>query len=164
MATQRGPAVKLRRLPPFTTEPIRMRELDTATHDQIKALCARGDQFAEAHAFEDAVAEYNKAWALVPDPKNDWNASTWKLAAIADACFLGGYKTSAMEALRYAMTCPGALGNPFLHLRYGQALFDSGEADRAADELMRAYMGGGNEVFASEDPRYLDFLRTRAEL
>lgn len=141
-----------------------VKELDTATHEKIKALCAKGDQLAEARAFEDAVAEYNKAWALVPEPKNDWNASTWILAAIADACFLGGYKTSAMEALQYAMTCPRAVGNPFLHLRYGQVLFDAGEVDHAADELMRAYMGSGEEIFASEDPRYLDFLKTCADL
>lgn len=141
-----------------------MRELDTTTLEQIKALCANGDELAKKNVFEAAVAEYNKAWALVPDPKNDWNASTWILAAIADACFLGGYKTSAMEALRYVMTCPGAVGNPFLHLRYGQVLFDAGEADQAADELMRAYMGGGAEMFAPEDSRYLEFLKTRADL
>lgn len=141
-----------------------VRELDEATHEQIKALCAKGDRFAESLVFENAVAEYNKAWALVPDPKNDWNASTWILAAIADAAFLGGYKTSALEALQYAMTCPGAVGNPFLHLRYGQVLFDRGEVDHAADELMRAYMGAGEEIFAMEDPRYLEFLRTRANL
>ena len=68
-----------------------------------------------------------------------------------------------MEALQYAMTCPGAVGNPFLHLRYGQVFLDLGEADHAAEELMRAYMGEGKEIFASEDSRYLDFLKTRAE-
>jgi hypothetical protein len=96
---------------------------------------------AEARAFEGAIAEYNKAWSLVPDPANDWEASTWILAAIADAAFLGGYLTSAREALQYAMTCPGAIGNPFLHLCFGQVLFDAGESDAAADELVRAYMG-----------------------
>jgi len=104
------------------------RELDAAVHEQIKAHCAAGDKLAEARAFEGAIAEYNKAWSLVPDPANDWEASTWILAAIADAAFLGGYLTSAREALQYAMTCPGAIGNPFLHLRFGQVLFDSGEA------------------------------------
>jgi len=141
-----------------------VRKLDTAIYERITALCSKGDRLAEAHAFEDAIARYNEAWTLVPDPKNEWNASTWILAAIADASFLGGYKSSALEALQYAMTCPGAVGNPFLHLRYGQVLFDRGEADQAADELMRAYMGAGEEIFASEDPRYLDFLKTRANL
>ena len=139
-------------------------ELPTKTHEQIKVFCAAGDKLAEGGEYEKAVAEYNKAWALIPEPRNDWNASIWVLAAIADACFLAGYKTSAREALQYAMTCPGAVGNPFLHLRYGQVLLDAGEDDAAADELVRAYMGAGEEVFAAEDPRYLAFLKTRAKL
>lgn len=60
------------------------------------------------------------------------------------------------------MHCPGAIGNPFIHLRLGQAQLELGNTDRAADELMRAYMGGGLEIFAMEDERYLDFLASRA--
>lgn len=139
-------------------------ELDSVIHEAIKAHSVKGDELAAARVFEEAIAEYNKAWALVPEPKNEWNASTWILAAIADAAFLAGYKTSAREALQYAMTCPNALGNPFLHLRYGQVLLDADEPDAAADELMRAYMSEGAQIFAAEDPRYFDFLKTRAKL
>jgi tetratricopeptide (TPR) repeat protein len=139
-------------------------ELDAATHEAIKKFCAEGDRLADAGQYREAIAEYNKAWHLVPDPKNEWEAATWVLAAIADACFLGGYKTSAREALEYAMTCPGAIGNPFLHLRFGQVLYDAGDLDAAANELMRAYMGAGAEIFANDDGRYLEFLKTRAQL
>ena len=65
-------------------------ELDASTHEEINALCAKGDRLAEAKSYEAAIAEYNRAWSLVPDPKNEWHASTWILAAIADACFLAG--------------------------------------------------------------------------
>ena len=50
------------------------------------------------------------------------------------------------------------------HLRLGQALLEQGEQDRAADELIRAYMGGGPELFERDDPKYLAFLSTRARL
>lgn len=130
----------------------------------IQSLCAEGDKLAAGRKFEEAISRYDRAWQLVPDPKNHWNASTWILAAIADAAFLSGYKTSAREALEYAMSCPRAVGNPFLHLRLGQVLYDAGEHDRAADELMRAYMGGGAELFETEDASYLSFLRSRAAL
>jgi len=143
---------------------IGQKELEPSVYEAIQAYCAKGDELAAARAFAEAIDEYNKAWALVPDPKNEWDASTWILAAIGDAAFLGGYKTSAREALQYAMICPGAVGNPFLHLRYGQVLLDAGEQDAAADELMRAYMSEGSEIFATEDSRYLDFLKTRAQL
>ena len=139
-------------------------ELPSEIYSSIKALCAKGDALAATNAFGAAISEYNQAWAIVPEPKNNWNTSTWILAAIADACYLVGYKTSDREALQFAMTCPDAVGNPFLHMRYGQVLFDAGELDAAADELMRAYMGGGIEIFRTENPRYFEFLNSRAEL
>jgi len=140
------------------------RELDESVHRDVTRLCAAGDELAEQGRYEEAVAEYNKAWELIPEPKTDWNASTWILAAIADACFMIGKNKSARQALESAMTCPGGLGNPFLHLRLGQVLFDAGELDGAADDLMRAYMGGGPEIFEAEDPKYLTFLKTRATI
>ncbi|QJP17543.1 tetratricopeptide repeat protein [Starkeya sp. ORNL1] len=140
------------------------KELDDTVYEQIKAFCANGDALAKAGAFKNAVGAYGKAWELVPIPKNEWNASTWILAAIADACFLGGNMKSAYDTLAYAMTCPGAIGNPFLHLRFGQVLHGRGELDRAADELIRAYALEGAEIFANEHPRYLAFLKTRAIL
>ena len=139
-------------------------ELPSTVHDAITHFCADGDTLAGAGKYEEAVAKYNRAWEIEPEPKSQWNASTWILAAIADAAFLGNYKGSAREALEYAMICPDAIGNPFLHLRLGQVLLDAGEHDRAANELMRAYMGAGADLFASEDERYLSFLRGRTAL
>jgi len=139
-------------------------ELDEQTHQMIKAHCARGDSLAEVRNFEDAIAAYNEAWRLIPAPQNDWDAATWVLAAIADSAYLGGDITTAREAIEYGMTCPGALGNPFMHLRFGQILLDSNEKDRAADELMRAYMGAGPEIFTHENSKYLSFLKSRAIL
>ena len=139
-------------------------QLDKLTHEKIQKLCAAGDELAGAKQYSEAVVEYAKAWLFVPDPKNEWEAATWILAALADVYFLAGQNVSAREALGLAMTCPGAIGNPFIHMRYGQVLYDAGELDAAADELMRAYMGAGSDIFVTEDPRYLVFLKTRAKL
>ena len=98
---------------------------------------------------------------LIPEPATDWNASIWVLAAIADACFLGGYYTSAVEALEHVTRCPSAVGNPFLHLRLGQCYFEKGALDRAADQLARAYMAEGRKIFESDDAKYFEFLKTR---
>lgn len=138
-----------------------MAELNAAVHQKLQALCAEGDQLAEARKFDAAVSKYNEAWKLIPEPATEWNASTWVLGAIGDASFLGGYYTSAMEALEYAMHCPDAVGNPFLHLRLGQCYFEKGSLDRAADELARAYMAEGAKIFGSEDAKYFAFLKTR---
>ena len=139
-----------------------MAELDDETYEMVKRYSSEGDELAEAERYREAIETYNRAWRLLPEPKSEWNAATWLLAAIADAAFLGGYYGSAREALDYVVYCPDALGNPFLHLRRGQVLFEQDEMDGAADELMRAFMGGGADLFENESPKYLDFLRTRA--
>jgi tetratricopeptide (TPR) repeat protein len=55
------------------------------------------------------------------------------------------------------------IGDEQLHLRLGKARFELGHEDRAADELCRAYMGGGKEIFDGEEPRYFDFLKTKIQ-
>ena len=52
------------------------------------------------------------------------------------------------------MSAPGTIGNPWVHLRLGQVKFELGDMKRAADELARAYMGGGRECLRDEDPKY----------
>jgi hypothetical protein len=139
-------------------------ELDAKVHKKISTFCAKGDKLAERRRYESALVQYNKAWMLIPEPKHKWNASTWVLGAIADASFLAKKFKAARDALDYVFHCPDAIGNPFLHLRYGQVLYLAGEDDKAADELMRAYMAEGREIFETEDAKYLEFLETRAKL
>ena len=138
-----------------------MNELPPELHMKIQELSAKGDELCEVKKFEDAIQKYNEAWLLVPDPKNDWEASTWLLAAIGDACFASGLNTSASEALTFALTCPGGFGNPFVHLRLGQCEFERNNLSEAAEHLARAYMLEGKAVFDSENPKYFQFLTTK---
>lgn len=98
---------------------------------------------------------------MLPDPKEQWPAALWILAAIGDANFLSGDFKAGRDNLSTAMRCPGGIGNPFVHLRLGECQFEIGNHDRAADELTRALMGGGEEIFDGEDPKYLAFLKGR---
>jgi len=138
-----------------------MAELNERTHDQIERLCAEGDQHAECGKYARALEFYWKAYDLLPEPKTDWEAATWILTAVGDANFLSGDFKAGRDNLSSAMRCPDAIGNPFLHLRLGQCQFELGDTDRAADELTRAMMGGGEEILREEDPKYWKFLKTK---
>jgi tetratricopeptide (TPR) repeat protein len=138
--------------------------LDPATHKRILALCAVGDRHAAGGHHGFALKQYADAWALIPDPKERWNLSTSVISAIADSWFLAGKYDEVLRALEFGMNCPDAVGNPFLHLRLGQALLEQGEEDRAQDELMRAYQAHGEAIFAHEDPKYLAFLAGRGAI
>ena len=140
-----------------------MTELPDSVHTEITKLSDQADGLAEAGSYANALQLYWRAWELLPEPKTKWEASTWLLTAIGDANFLAGDFAAGRDNLSNALQCPNAVGNPFIHLRLGQCRFELGENDRAADELMRAYMGAGREIFSQDDPKYLRFLSSRAK-
>ena len=136
------------------------KDLDELVYPRIGDLCKLGDELAEKGDFANALGKYVEALSLVPDPVLDWEASTWILTAIGDVYFHVGDYRQSRAALEHAMRAPNAIGNPFIHLRLGQVQFELGEMERARDELARAYMGAGDEIFAEEDPKYLDLIRS----
>jgi tetratricopeptide (TPR) repeat protein len=135
-------------------------KLPDAIYVQVTSLSEKGDALAEEAKYREAIEKYVAALDLLPEPKSGWEASKWLLTAIGDANFLGGHYEQARAAMSDAMGCPGAIGNPFIHLRLGQAQFELGNLERAADELARAYMGAGKEIFEEDDPKYFAFLKT----
>ena len=138
--------------------------MDPETYERIVALYAEGEGHAQAGRPGSALDRYAEAWALIPDPKERWKLSTSVISAIADCWFLAGKYDEVLRALEFGMNCPDAVGNPFLHLRLGQALLEQGQDDRAAEELMRAYEAHGEVIFAHQDPKYLALLVARGRV
>ena len=139
-------------------------ELPAHLHEQISLLCKEGDAFSEQGDYENALSKYREAWALVPEAKINWEASTWILAAAGEAYFFQQNYEKALNSFLRAVQGPGGLGNPYIHLRIGQLQYEAGDLDAAADELTRAYMGAGDEIFSEEDPKYFTFLRTKINM
>jgi len=137
-----------------------MPELADDIHERIQALCQEGDALAERGDYSAALEQYWAAWDLLPVPQTQWQAATWILAAVGDANYLGGDYVAGRDNLSMAMHCPDAIGNPFLHLRLGQCQFELGDFDRAGDELTRAYLGAGAQIFEGAE-RYFEYLKTR---
>lgn len=129
--------------------------------DAIRTLCTEGDALAASGYYDEAIADFRRAWAVIPSPQTLWSESVWVLSALADACFLSGKRVEARQALEYAMRCPGGSDQSFLCLRLGQVMFDDGEFEAAAVMLMRAYRGAGSDIFVNEDERYARFLKAR---
>lgn len=137
-----------------------MDTLDDSTHEQITRLCDEGNELAEQGEFAAALKAFKSAWELLPEPKTNWAAATWVLAAMGDTHFLAGDFVNGRDDLLVAMHCPDAIGNAFLHLRLGQCQFELGDLPKAGDELARAYMGAGSEIFEAEDAKYFTYLKT----
>ena len=137
-----------------------MEELDDVLHARIVALAEEGKEFEEIEQWLEATSKFRKALALVPEPKWKWEASIWLFIALGDVAFQSGEYEQAREAFREAMLCPGAIGNPFVHLRRGQTFFELGEMKWAEEELTGAYMLDGTAIFEQEDPKYFEHLKT----
>lgn len=133
-------------------------ELDEKIHARIESICKEGDQLADVGKVPEGIRKYEEAWALLPNPKEEWEAATWILAAIGDALFRSGQHGRVLETLGRALKCPDGLGNPFIHLRLGESAYELGNMRRADDELTRAYMAAGRDIFKKEDPKYFKRL------
>lgn len=136
-----------------------MKELPQEIHKKILALCEEGNIYVDSGNLQEGLDKFRQSLDLLPEPREDWEAATWILSAIGDTYyFLKDYE-GCIRALSEAINCPGGLGNPFIHLRLGESYFELNDTRKALDELTRAYMGGGLEIFEQEDPKYLEAMR-----
>jgi len=108
----------------------------------------------------EAIANYNLAFELIPEPADNYSAATWIYTAIGDAYFLSGDYENARNEFKNALLSAYGLENSFIHMRYGQSLLETGDIERAENFLAQVYLAEGEEIFAEEDPKYMNFLKT----
>ncbi len=138
-------------------------ELPEDVYQAIVRLCAEGDRLVEEGKLEEARAQYGQALDLIPGDHRTWKASTWVYVALGDVHWKRGDLERAFKCFINAVQCPDGLGNPYVHLRLGQLYFEQGRMAKAEDELVRAYMGGGMDVFCDEDAKYFDLIEAKVE-
>jgi tetratricopeptide (TPR) repeat protein len=133
-------------------------ELDDKLYEEIKQLSKVGDDCFGNGEVESAVLKYKEALALLPQPVYEWEAATWLFSAIGDAYWELKDFDKAYDAFYDALKSPDGIGNPFIHLRMGELQVEFGNMEKARDELIRAYMGAGVEIFKYEDSKYLNAI------
>lgn len=141
-----------------------MPKLPHELRQMIDNLCQKGDQFAQVDQLDDALDQYEAAWGLLPEPKNQWPAATWILMAAGDVYFEKRDFVAASETLQESLSYPDGETNAFILLRLGQSLFEIGQLDAAANALEAAFRIGGDELFADEAAKYTEFVKTHMGL
>jgi tetratricopeptide (TPR) repeat protein len=136
------------------------REIAGDIHERITTLTERGNRKSDRKQYAEAIADFEQALALIPEPVEEWEASTWILIALGDCHFLQGNFAAALEPLERALVCPDVEGTEFLALRLGQVLFELGQKEEARAALTDAWELGGPELFEDEDPKYRQLLQS----
>lgn len=126
--------------------------LSGSAFEALKQQVATGQRLVDGDA-PAAFRAFRAALDLLPEPVQNWNAAGWLLVAMGECAIRTGDFAAAVAPLKDAMHCPGTIGNPWVHLLLGRCRLELGD-ERAADELARAYMGGGRALFDGLDPKY----------
>ena len=135
----------------------------TEVTDEIERLFAEGEEFTDAEQDSDALIRFRAAWDLLPEPKDEQPPAVRILAAIADCHFYLGNWEECRRAVQHAFRCGAEVDNPFLRLRLGQSLYELGGEQEAANWLVPVYLQEGRKPFEDEEPKYLQFVRTRLD-
>lgn len=138
-------------------------ELPDDIYEQIEALSEEGNDLSDDEDPAGAEAVWRQAIDLLPEPRVDWEAYTWLSASIGEACYQQGNYEDAKDSLFDALNGPGGPDNPFVHYMLGKSLLKLDEQERGVDELMRAYMLDGVDIFDSDEAEGAEILQVLQE-
>ena len=138
----------------MNTSPIVDSELDADIAKAVKDFCEQGYLLFDQGDYSAAIRQFYSAWTQLPKPQTRWQEAGWVLTALGDAYFAKGDFDNGNHALRSALHCPKAAGNPVIHLRLGQCLFEMNDRDGAREQFQLVRDNGGDALFNNEDPKY----------
>lgn len=134
-------------------------ELSDKLYSKITSLCEAGDEYCEKEQYEKAIKKYESALKLIPEPKYDWEASTWVYVAIGDSFYMLDQYTDALNNFLESLKCPDGNTNPFILLRLGECYYELGNFEQAKEYLLRAFMWEGEDIFDGEDEKYFALIK-----
>jgi tetratricopeptide (TPR) repeat protein len=139
-------------------------ELTDEQQDLMDEYCEKGNAEMDEENYGAAAEWFKKAYAVLPEPKEDWEASGYITASWGDALFSNSKFAEAKEQLLIANEFYSAdESNPFVLLRLGEACYELGDEKAALEFLSKAYQLEGAQLF-EDDQKYLKFLKKHQEL
>jgi len=148
-----------------------MQELPEELNKKVKELMDEAYKLSYYNKESKATEKYKEAFALIPEPKNNWvyaSVSAHNIASYYNHQAMYKAKNEEQkralleEALvwyKVVMSVPYNIGIGFNHLRIGQVRYELGDFEKAKDEFMRVYMADGEEGFSDDDPKYFELIK-----
>ncbi len=133
--------------------------MEEKVYRQIVELCESGNMLVNDGKYEGAINNYINALNLIPEPKFNWEASTWVYTALGDTYYISNDFQEALNYFFETLKCPNGIGNPFILFRIGECFYELGNTERAKEYLLQAYMLEGIDVFSEEDEKYYQLIK-----
>ena len=129
-------------------------------------LAEEGNKYFDNNEYDKALEIWKRALDLIPEPKKRISETVWFLTSIGDIYFLQGKYEEAFDNFEDARNNLSGEGinNPFILLRLGQSAFELEKKELATENLLRAYMLEGKEIFEEDDKKYFEFLKSNVDL
>lgn len=134
-------------------------ELNDRVYEKVKKYCDEGNELSEKNHFKAAINCFEKAYEIIPDPKRNWEASTWISASIGDCYYFSEEFNKSLVYFEEAYNCPGGNENPFILLRIGENHFELSNYEAAKEYLLKAYMLEGYDIFKDEEKKYYRYIK-----
>jgi tetratricopeptide (TPR) repeat protein len=133
---------------------------------ELDELAEEGNKYFDNNEYDKALEIWKRALDLIPEPKKRISETVWFLTSIGDIYFLQGKYEEAFDNFEDARNNLSGEGinNPFILLRLGQSAFELEKKELATENLLRAYMLEGKEIFEEDDKKYFEFLKSNVDL
>lgn len=140
-------------------------ELPDDIYDEITALSEAAKTLEDQGNFDAALHALDKAYQLIPEPKDKWSATFWVMVTMADLYFITSNIEMSFKVLDDLIRFfpEESSDNPFVLMRMGQTLYQMNNEYAAEKFLLNAYQLGGEQVFEGENDVYLNFLIERGK-
>ena len=142
------------------------KEIPEQLQSELDKHAEEGNKYFNNKEYDKALEIWVKALELIPETKKNFSETVWFLTSIGDIYFMQGkYEESfnSFEVAKNNLSGEG-INNPFILLRLGQSAFELGKKELATENLLRAYMLEGKEIFEEDDKKYFEFLKSNVDL
>jgi len=136
----------------------------TITNDistKLESLISEGSRFFTDKNYTDAIRVWIEALDMIPLPRELHEETLCLETLLGNTYFILKKYQTAKIYLEHALTNMAAFerDKTLLLLRLGQIYYETNDIEKAKEYLLNAYLKGGREIFAMEDPVYYDFLK-----
>ncbi|WP_312689882.1 hypothetical protein [Kosakonia sp.] len=139
-------------------------DLDTELENRITMLVEAGNIHHERANIAEALAAYQQAWALLPEPRMSWSITSWVAACLYSACFDLQNFTAAKTWGEIALAANNSAIDTAPLIDLGMVCYELKAYDEALNYFAQAWQYGQRRAFQGRPQKYLDyFLQNRTD-